>query len=226
MECTPVRRDGGVNLFRRGMQSGKSGWGSRDDGEVGDNLAAEERHDCDNRSAMEYNQENTLARKRRNESWLMWESSSWRKPRQSWDSTGWMDTTSRQDTGLSRHSSTDVLAWGSESVCEPSLSWECRQWKEAQTSQALGSSSKGCNCVVAVQEETDKESIPEQFPFLEWCIPATLDFDIESDRFSKTTRRSIQCDGCPTIVKYHDSMCRYLVQFLHRSMMRGHSYKD
>ena len=76
-----------------------------------------------------------------------------------------------------------------------------------------------------VKEETDKEVIPEHFPFIALRIPATLDFAIKSDRFAKN-RRSIKCDGCPMIVEYHDSMCRYLGQFLHRSMMKGHSYKD
>jgi len=147
----------------------------------------------------------------------MWESSSWQKPKQSWDSTGWMDTTSCQATGLSSQSSTDVLVCGSGSVCEPWPSWE-----EAQT---MGSNSKDGNSVVAVKEETDQEVIPEHFPFLALRIPATLDFAIESDRFAKNRRR-IKCDGCPMIVEYHDSMCRYLGQFLHRSMMKGHSYID
>ena len=84
---------------------------------------------------------------------------------------------------------------------------------------------RGGNSVVSVKEETDQDVIPEHFPFLALRIPATLDFDIESDRFAKKRRR-IKCDGCPMTVEYHDSMCRYLVQFLHRSMMKGHSYID
>ena len=83
----------------------------------------------------------------------------------------------------------------------------------------------GGNSVVAVKEGTDQELIPEHFPFLAVRIPATLDFDIKSDRFANSRRR-IKCDGCPMIVEYHDSMCRYLGQFLHRSMMKGHSFKD